>query len=116
MFTSLTQSMRDPNSFAKWFANQLERSDKTQLEIAKECGLSRSYLTTLKTKGTGRLPSVGTLLLLVRALGADIDAAFEAAGIEMPENLRRTVGPRFSQRPTIDKMEIEIAALKNHAT
>lgn len=105
------KSSKKRESFAEWLTRELQRSSKNQQEIADECGLSRSYITMLKTKGTDRLPSLKTLFLLARALGANINEAFDAAGLEIPENLRRAIDPQ----PTgslYEKMMRETASLK----
>ena len=106
------ESSKKGECFAKWLAGELQRSAKTQQEIAEECGLSRSYITMLKTKGAHRLPSPGTLFLLVRSLGADINKAFESAGLDIPENLRRAVESQLSEPHVYDKIKCEITALK----
>jgi transcriptional regulator with XRE-family HTH domain len=73
-------------TFGKWLADNRERSRKTQGEVAKQAGVSVSYVSGLEREepvtrdGRPRQPRRDKVEALAKAVGGDVNEALRIAG------------------------------------
>jgi transcriptional regulator with XRE-family HTH domain len=81
-------------TFGEMLVRLREAAGVSQYALAKMTGLSRQALSYLETEGGA--PSWETVQKIARALGLSC-AAFEDAGLELPEYKRGKPGPKPRQ-------------------
>lgn len=70
---------RAPSVFGAWYQEQLRAAGKTQVQIARECGINKVSLSKIMT-GVTKKPEEDTVICLAQAVGADVNEALLRAG------------------------------------
>jgi transcriptional regulator with XRE-family HTH domain len=106
--------MPKPQSVAQYLTEQIERSGKTQLEIAHECGFTNANVITMIKQGKSKLP-LTRVDALAKALDVDVVYLLSLTMREYEPELWKIIEQKVLHQPVMTATEVELVGLAKEA-